>query len=133
LNPQNTTNEFSFVLRPSPLQGVGVFAGHSIALGTKLMLLPENYKSRKLKEEDVPEWLRGYCVPGADGMHRCPNEFNHMHTAWFLNHSKSPNARHQEEDNMYYALRDIQAGEEITIDYKTIVDEPGWTASYASE
>ena len=39
----------------------------------------------------------------------------------YLNHSKTPNAYHKNYN--YYALRDIKAGEEITIDYNTL-EEP---------
>jgi len=116
------TNEFSFRLKPSAIEGVGVFAVHNIVKGTKLMLKPDGYKSRKLKKKDIPQEFSGYCVKDEDGVHeRCPNAFNHMWLCWFLNHSDKPNAEGDDNDNfMYYALRDIKAGEEITIDYKTL-------------
>jgi hypothetical protein len=40
-----------------------------------------------------------------------------MWIGWYLNHSGSPNSDEREEE-CYYAVRDIAAGEEITIDYK---------------
>ena len=55
-----------------------------------------------------------------------------MYVAWFLNHSNTPNARHQDSDNMYYALKDISTGEEITIDYCSI-ERPDWTARYVKK
>lgn len=41
-----------------------------------------------------------------------------MDIGWHLNHSKNPNAGHKNYD--YYALKDIQKGEEIVIDYETL-------------
>ena len=122
------TNEFSFRLKPSLIEGIGVFAIHGIAKGTKLMLKPENYRSRRMKEKDIPKELLRYCVKDEDEIHRrCPNQFNHMWLCWFLNHSNKPNAKGDENNNFtYYALRNIKAGEEITIDYGTL-EEPGST------
>lgn len=119
---QTLTNEFSFRLKPSHIEGVGVFAAHNIAKGTKLLVKPDGYQSRKLKKEDVPQEFLGYCVEDEDSSHlRCPNEFNHLWLCWFLNHSDQPNAQGDEADNfMYYSLRDIKAGEEITINYDTL-------------
>jgi len=117
---KTSTNEFSFKLKPSTIEGVGVFAVHNIAKGTKLMLKPDGYKSRKIKEKDIPKDLLAYCVRDKYGIHRrCPDEFNHMWLCWFINHSGEPNAK-EDVDLMFCALRDIKAGEEITIDYKTL-------------
>jgi len=44
-----------------------------------------------------------------------------MEFGWFLNHSKKPNAYHKNYE--YYALNNIKAGEEITVDYNTL-EEP---------
>ena len=116
---KRTTNEFSFRLRPSSIDGVGVFAVHGIAKGVKLLIKPDGYRSRQLRKKDVPKAFRGFLVPDEDGVHyRSPNAFNHMWFCWFLNHSATPNAQGDENDNFnYYTTRPIQAGEEITIDY----------------
>jgi SET domain-containing protein len=44
--------------------------------------------------------------------------FSHMHVGWYLNHSDQPNAHH--ERFKYFASRDIDANEEITIDYRDL-------------
>lgn len=53
--------EFSFILKPSPLGGIGVFATHDISSGT-LLFNQEGHKIRTLKIKDVPKELIKYCV-----------------------------------------------------------------------
>ena len=121
---ETTTTEFSFVLKPSE-HGVGVFAVHDIKAGTYLRLFGNEKKDGtgvavSRNKEDVPELFRQYCVFREDIL-RCPKDFGRMEIGWHLNHSKTPNAYHR--DYHYYALRDIKAGEEITIDYNSL-EEP---------
>jgi len=116
----NTTDEFSFILKPSAISGasVGIFAVHAIAAGTKLAITPtpEEEPMRLMREMDVPEALRIYCIAREGDLLACPAAFNHMWIGWYVNHSATPNAEEREEER-YYAVRDISAGEEITIDY----------------
>lgn len=44
----------------------------------------------------------------------------------FLNHSCCPNLGFVDGSLTLYALCDIQAGEELTFDYSTSMNEPGW-------
>ncbi len=117
------TNEFSFILKPSN-HGVGVFAVHDIAKGTYLRLfgnekLFEN-RIRILKTNDIPAPFHDYCMNRGDEL-VCPEDFGQMPVGWYLNHSKNPNAHHQNYN--WYAFRDIMAGEEILIDYNSL-EEP---------
>jgi SET domain-containing protein len=118
----STTDEFSFVLKPSNIAGVGVFATHGIAQGTRLALFPNlrtRFFSNKQLERDPR--LRRFCqVYGVEtpkgscvALH-----FGHMQVGWYLNHSDEPNAHH--ERYTYTASRDIDADEEITIDYRLL-------------
>lgn len=120
---QAKTTEYSFILRPSEY-GIGVFATHAIAQGTFLRLFGDRDApdpvTKECRVQDVPDAFRMYCLHRPDGVIR-PADFGCMEIGWFLNHSKHPNARHAGYD--YYAARDIQEGEEITIDYNTL-DEP---------
>jgi len=120
-NYKKITNEFSFILKPSPIDGVGVFALHAIAKGTKLSLKPNTYKTRKLKENGIPKELLKYCIVKHGSYRMCPTRFNCMWFCWYLNHSNTPTAQGDTTDSNFtvYALRNINAGEEITIDYQT--------------
>lgn len=120
---QDNTNEFSFILKPSK-HGVGAFAVHGIKKGTYLRLFGDEkkleHRARKRKNKDVPEIFQQYCM-NREGFSICPKDFGAMSVGWYLNHSKTPNAVHS--DYRWYAMRDIEAGEEIVIDYNSL-EEP---------
>lgn len=113
-----TTNEFSFLLKPSE-HGIGVFAAHDIKKDAYLRLFGEQ-KARTCNKDDVSEAFRAYCIDRGETL-LCPPDFGVMPPGWYLNHSNIPNAYHR--DYEWYAARNIRAGEEITIDYKTL-EEP---------
>jgi len=56
---------------------------------------------------------RGYWVP---------LDFLRISTGWYMNHAADPNIGSDDGDVTYYALRDIEAGEELTMDYR-LMDE----------
>lgn len=116
----NKTTEFSFILKPSQY-GVGVFAVHDIKARTYLRLFGtetiDTDMSILRNKNDVPEFFRQYCVDRGSKL-MCPQDFGRMELGWYLNHSKTPNAFHNNRG--CYALRDIKAGEEITIDYNNL-------------
>lgn len=113
------TGETSFMLRPCAY-GVGVFAVHAIAKGAHLRLCSDDREeiSRKVPRDSVAEPFLKYCLDQGDGTVIRPDDFGRMHLVWFLNHAETPNAAHR--NYVYYALRDIEAGEEILIDYATV-------------
>ncbi|OHA01355.1 MAG: hypothetical protein A3C11_01765 [Candidatus Sungbacteria bacterium RIFCSPHIGHO2_02_FULL_49_12] len=117
---ENTTNEFSFILKPSQ-HGIGVFAVHDIKKGTYLRLFGDEkeleHRVRNLDKKEIPEAFRQYPMDRGETM-ICPEDFGCMPVGWYLNHSNKANAIHQ--DYHWYAARDIVAGEEITIDYNTL-------------
>jgi SET domain-containing protein len=119
---KENTNEFSFTLKPAQ-HGVGVFAVHGIKKDTYLRLFREEDEPLAAlvrNKADVPEYFQQYCIDRGDTF-RCPKDFGRMEIGWHLNHSKTPNAHHKNYN--YYALRDIEVGEEITIDYNSL-EEP---------
>ena len=121
----NKTDEFSFVLKSSTITGggVGVFAIHNIDEGTKLELMPDGGENRTLDKEVVPEPLRHFCIINPDGTRKCPMAFNHLWIVWYLNHSAEPNIYLDTKALIYYAKRDIVAGEELLTDYNEF-EEP---------
>lgn len=125
------TTEFSFILKPAE-HGIGVFTLHDIRSGAYLRLFGDQTRelenrTRKLSKENVPEALQQYCMDRGESL-ICPDDFGHMPVGWYLNHSHTPNAVHS-GDYRWYALRDIAAGEEITIDYNTL-GEPAESKEY---
>jgi uncharacterized protein len=52
-----------------------------------------------------------------------PANLNRLSVGWYVNHSDEPNVA-AGEDGRFRALRRIDAGEELTADYRTFCDEP---------
>ncbi len=122
---RDSTDEFSFVVRPSslPKAGVGIFATHDIAAGTKLAINAENGESRVLSCDDVPLALRHFTIEFGDGKCKAPCAFNHLWIVWYLNHSDTPNIELRMPENNYYSLRDIRIDEELFTNYNSF-EEP---------
>jgi hypothetical protein len=118
-----TADEYSFYLKPSE-HGVGVFAACYISKGAYLRLFGDGEhvenRSRFLRKIDVPKIFQEYCMDRGSKL-VCPGDFGVMPIGWYLNHSLSPNAHHI--DYKWYASCDIEAGEEVLIDYNTL-EEP---------
>lgn len=123
------TTDLSFTLGPSQY-GIGVFALHHIAEGTALKLCGDDEAeiSHTVAIEAVPEALLKYCIPVSATKVIRPNDFSCMQVIWYVNHAAEPNAGH--EGFRYRALRDIAAGEEITIDYNTLGIPPELCEDY---
>jgi hypothetical protein len=116
-------------LRPSKLDksGVGVFAIKKIPKGTRVFT-DENEEVVWLPEASLPKKgpLRKLYDDFAiikDKQYGCPPSFNRLTPAWFMNESKKPNTR-GDENYDFFALRTINPGEELTIDYSTFSDYP---------
>jgi len=120
----DATDEFSFVLKPSTIGGIGVFSTHGIVKGTMLALFP-NLRTRFVSNEQMEKdpRLKKFCefygVETGKGSY-VARSFGHMQVGWFLNHSDAPNAHHKRYK--YFAIRDIDANEEITIDYRVLCE-----------
>lgn len=119
MNESLETSELSFVLKPSNIDGVGVFAAHPITKGTPLKLFEDNDTVRILATTDIPDYFKRYCLELNGELH-APANFSRMSVGWYLNHSEEPNVAH--ENYQYFALTDIKAHEEITINYATVDD-----------
>ena len=122
--------EFTFILKPSLLGGIGVFAACDIPEG--MVVSRQDHVSRILRTKDVPQEFIKYCIHINDEECICPERFDRMEISWYLNHSDEPNIAVKEvkpdETNGFktykvYATRNIKAGEEILMDYHCL-NEP---------
>lgn len=91
------------VVRPSPLHGLGVFAGGKICKGERI----GRFVSRRT-DLDGPHVLWLLDDNGEQGYRGCGR-------LRYLNHSDRPNSEFIDLD--LHALQTIRRGEEITIDY----------------
>ena len=120
---RDETTEFSFILLPSLHDGVGVFCTHGIRKGTFLRLF-SGPDSRVITEGEMAKYqvLAVFCRHyGIEKGNKCyiPRDFGCMEIGWYLNLSDRPNIN-RDKENRYFAIRDILAGEEITLDYGTL-------------
>ncbi|MGD1046719.1 MAG: SET domain-containing protein-lysine N-methyltransferase [Bacteroidota bacterium] len=112
-------------IRPSQHDkgGVGVFAiidipkGTSIFYGDTEELLWKNEKDIPRQPVEIRKLYDDFCVIEND-QYGCPRNFNQMTIAWYLNHSKRPNVVCN-KDFDFIANKDVKAGEELTVDYRT--------------
>jgi SET domain-containing protein len=112
-------------LAPSPVHGIGLYAGEPIARGTVIWRFDERI-DRRLSRRDrdaLPDSARSFVatysypeVPGSD-MHMLDGDH-----ARFMNHSEKPNTHcptpKSWRDAETIAMRDIAAGEELLCDYR---------------
>lgn len=108
-------------LGPSNIHGVGVFAIKAIPEDTPvfcgddapLVWVPADLARSMPKE--VRRLYEDFCVLKGEE-YGCPENFNMLTPAWYVNHSDAPNVSCNEEFR-FFALRDIEVGEELTADY----------------
>lgn len=118
----------------STISGIGLFADQNILKGdtiwkmtniSVLKITPVEYKSLStieqvfIKEKDY-YWTdkdNNYMIPIDDSR--------------FINHSANPNIV-DSDDNTCVASKNIKQGEELTIDYKTLVPKENWENYYAN-
>jgi SET domain-containing protein len=117
----------------SKIHGVGVFAIIDIPINTSIFsndksemvwFNEEELELQKLSEE-FKNLYKDFCVilkKGDSKVYGCPDNFTNLTISWYLNHSKTPNVYCDQEYN-FLTLRDIKAGEELTVDYDTYSDE----------
>lgn len=125
-------SEFSLVLKPSSLGGIGVFATHDIQAGE--IILTNSFRLKLMKIKEIPEACLQYCIYINDEECLGPERFDRMEIGWFINHSSKPNiARNKAEytsdeissfkSRPFFAIQNIKASDEILIDY-TYLNEP---------
>jgi hypothetical protein len=122
-------------LKPSKVHkgGVGVFAIIKIKKGAYLFHgdLEEMKWIEKSKLPRRPTEIRklykDFAVITTDEVDKktrygCPVSFNRLSVAWYINRSHKPNVR-CDENYHFFARRDIDKGEELTVDYSTYSEE----------
>jgi SET domain-containing protein len=123
------TNNTYVMIRPSPIEGIGVFAIRDIPKGCRDMFsqgIGEWIKVPKADIESLPNHSKAlvetYCLYD-EGNYFVPDHgFKVMDLVNFLNHSDTPNIISINDGEFFETIKDIQAGEELLIDYGEIVD-----------
>ncbi len=119
------------MLKPSALEGIGVFAIQSIKKGCREMFSKPDKQDNwiTLSKKEVLELpahtkfiVENYCLYDQDNYFVPDYGFKKMDVSLFLNHSDAPNIISINDGEYFEATRDIEAGEELLIDYGGIVD-----------
>ncbi|MEY4336193.1 MAG: hypothetical protein RLZZ45_1112 [Bacteroidota bacterium] len=123
------SNNTYATLKPSGIHGIGVFAICDIPKGTKNIFSSDKSEWHKLEKKEV-DALPGHAKALVEN--HCLYDENHyfipeygfklFDMIVFLNHSDEPNLRSVNDGEYFESLRDILAGEELFIDYGSIVD-----------
>ena len=117
------------MIKPSPLHGIGVFAIRDIPKGTRDLFsqgVGEWIKLTIAEVEALPKHSRDLvennCLFDEDHYFVPDYGFKLVDLVVYLNHSDTPNVISFNEGEYFEATRDIAAGEELLVDYGTIVD-----------
>jgi SET domain-containing protein len=111
-------------LAPSsiPNAGVGVFALTPMSKGEKIFYTKKNifieWMEIKGLEDNIIQHIRQTCNNNEYGfsIDRCLNELS---PSYYVNHSDDPNLFHDMELDIYWAIKDIAIGQELTCKYLT--------------
>ena len=117
------------ILKPSPLHGIGVFAITAIQKGERKIFSDHESEWIEVSKEEVdalPQHARSlvenHCLFNETHYYIPEYGFKIFDLAVYLNHSDQPNLISVNDGEFFEAIRDIEAGEELLIDYGTIVD-----------
>lgn len=116
-------------IRPSPVEGIGVFALRDIPAGTRGLFskgvgewIPVPKKEVAALPDHARALIENYCLYDDDHYFVADYGFKVMDLVNYLNHSDEPNLASIRDGEDFETLRDIQCGEELFIDYGSIVD-----------
>jgi SET domain-containing protein len=117
------------MIKPSPLHGIGVFAIRDIPKGTRDIFsqgVGEWIKLSIAEVEALPKHSRdlveNHCLFDEDFYFVPDYGFKLVDLVIYLNHADTPNVVSVHEGAFFEAIVDIKAGEELLVDYGTIVD-----------
>jgi SET domain-containing protein len=122
-------NQTYVTAKPSATHGIGVFAITHIPKGCREMFTHEQGEWIELTYEEVnalppytKQLIETYCL-FSDKVYYVPAQgLKVMDLSFYLNHSNTPNIISINDGEFFEALRDINIGEELFINYGEIVD-----------
>jgi SET domain-containing protein len=122
-------NSTYVMIKPSPLHGIGVFAIRDIPKGTQNIFskgVGDWIKVSKEEVEALPQHskdlIENHCLFDEDHYFIPDYGFKLVDLVIYLNHSETPNVISLNDGEEFEAIRDIAIGEELLVDYGTIVE-----------
>jgi SET domain-containing protein len=122
-------NDTYVMIKPSPIEGIGVFAIRDIPKGCRKMFskgIGEWIKIPKTEVELLPAHskilIETYCLYDEENYFVPDYGFKVMDLVNYLNHSETPNIISINDGEEFEAIIDIPAGQELLINYGEIVE-----------
>ena len=117
------------MIKPSPLHGIGVFAIRDIPKGTSNIFSKGVGDWIKVSKEELDalpqhskDLIENHCLFDEDFYFIPDYGFKLVDLVIYLNHSETPNVISLNDGEEFEAIRDIAIGEELLVDYGTIVE-----------
>ena len=117
------------MIKASPVHGIGVFAIRDIPKGTQDIFsqgIGEWIEVSKEEVDALPKHSRdlveNHCLFDEKSYFIPDYGFKLVDLVIYLNHSESPNIVSINDGERFEAIRDIACGEELFVDYGTIVE-----------
>jgi len=117
------------MIKPSQLHGIGVFAIRDIPKGTSNIFSKGVGDWIKVSKEEVDalpqhskDLVENHCLFDEDFYFVPDYGFKLVDLVIYLNHSDTPNVISLNDGEEFEAIRDIANGEELLVDYGTIVE-----------
>lgn len=117
------------MIKASPVHGIGVFAIRDIPKGTQDIFsqgVGEWIEVSKEEVESLPKHSRdlveNHCLFDEQSYFIPDYGFKLVDLVIYLNHSDTPNVVSINDGERFEAIRDIALGEELFVDYGTIVE-----------
>lgn len=116
-------------LKPSAVHGIGVFALRRIPKGCRTMFssgvgewIPVSAAEVDTLPEHSRKLIETYCLYDEDNYFIPDYGFKIMDMVNYLNHSETPNIVSVNDGEFFEAIRDIEEGGELLVDYGLLVD-----------
>jgi SET domain-containing protein len=117
------------ILKTSQLHGIGVFAIAQIKKGERKIFSNHPSEWIEVSREEVEslpkhsrDLVENHCLFNESHYYIPEYGFKIFDLAVYLNHSDQPNLISINDGEFFEAIRDIDVGEELLIDYGTIVE-----------
>lgn len=121
------------MLKPSPVHGIGVFAIRDIPKGCRTIFsqgvgewIKLSFKEVELLPEHSRNLIETYCLYDEENYFVPDYGFKLMDVVLYLNHSSEPNIASINDGEHFEALREIRVGEELLVNYGSIVEVEGY-------
>ena len=122
---RKTSKAFVY-LGSSGVHGVGCFSDQAIKKGETVRIWDGKdsrwVSTRKVDASPDVALYKKFGIRSTGG-YWVPLDFLRISTGWYMNHAPDPNLGSDDGDVTYHAVRNIPAGEELTIDYRRMDDK----------